>query len=191
MLQLLGLTGPARSGKDTVADYLVRHHGYHRIAFADPLKQMVAGFLNISLDRLEQVKDSWVTPFGCTPRRLLQTLGTEWGRDLIGINTWTIAAAQRVAPLLAAGERVVISDVRFASETAHVRAQGGILWHLVRPDAPSVDDHASELGVPMGEEDAVLLNVGTLAELYDQIEDQLAHPGDWWAPPGLALRGLI
>ena len=35
---ILGLVGFASSGKDTVADYLVRNHNFNRIAFADPLK---------------------------------------------------------------------------------------------------------------------------------------------------------
>ena len=37
-MKLIGLTGKARSGKDTVANYLFNQHGYTRIAFADPVK---------------------------------------------------------------------------------------------------------------------------------------------------------
>lgn len=39
---LIGLTGPAGSGKDTVADLLVTHCGLVKLAFADPLKIEVA-----------------------------------------------------------------------------------------------------------------------------------------------------
>ena len=35
---IIGLTGYARSGKDTVANYLVEHHGYTRVAFADAIR---------------------------------------------------------------------------------------------------------------------------------------------------------
>jgi hypothetical protein len=35
---LIGLTGPAGCGKDTVADLLVTHAGFTKIAFADPLR---------------------------------------------------------------------------------------------------------------------------------------------------------
>lgn len=38
---IIGLTGPAGSGKDTVADLLVAHHGYTKMAFADALRAEV------------------------------------------------------------------------------------------------------------------------------------------------------
>ena len=38
---IIGLTGPAGSGKDTVADLLVTHCGFHKMAFADALKAEV------------------------------------------------------------------------------------------------------------------------------------------------------
>jgi hypothetical protein len=39
---IIALSGWKRSGKDTVADYLVKTHGFKRLAFADPLKESVA-----------------------------------------------------------------------------------------------------------------------------------------------------
>jgi hypothetical protein len=39
-MNLIGLTGYARSGKDTVADILVRNHGWAKIALADPIKRI-------------------------------------------------------------------------------------------------------------------------------------------------------
>lgn len=37
---LVGLTGNAGHGKSTVADYLVKEHGFQRLSFAGPLKAM-------------------------------------------------------------------------------------------------------------------------------------------------------
>lgn len=39
-MQVIGLSGLARSGKSTAAAHLVSHHGYVRVRFADPLKAM-------------------------------------------------------------------------------------------------------------------------------------------------------
>ena len=38
-MKILGITGQTKSGKDTIADYLVAHHGYQKIALADPIKR--------------------------------------------------------------------------------------------------------------------------------------------------------
>ena len=44
---IIGLTGPAGSGKDTVADLLVTHAGFHKMAFADALRAEVCDAFNI------------------------------------------------------------------------------------------------------------------------------------------------
>ena len=38
---IIGLTGYAQSGKDSVADILVKNYGYTRIAFADPIRKLL------------------------------------------------------------------------------------------------------------------------------------------------------
>lgn len=46
-LNLIGLTGPAGSGKDTVADFLVARHGYTKLAFADKLRAEICDAYNV------------------------------------------------------------------------------------------------------------------------------------------------
>lgn len=49
---IVGLLGQAGSGKDTVADFMVKHHGFVKVAFADPLKRIcqdVFGFTDEQL----------------------------------------------------------------------------------------------------------------------------------------------
>ncbi|MFC5524048.1 hypothetical protein [Polaromonas jejuensis] len=46
---IIGLSGPAGSGKDTVADLLVTHGGFVKLAFADPLKNEIADAFAIDL----------------------------------------------------------------------------------------------------------------------------------------------
>mgnify|MGYP006283771541 FL=1 len=38
---IIGLTGYAQSGKDTVASLLVEHYGYERVAFADKIRSFL------------------------------------------------------------------------------------------------------------------------------------------------------
>ena len=49
---LLGLTGHAGVGKDTVADLLVAHARFRKLAFADALRGEIANAFSLSLDEL-------------------------------------------------------------------------------------------------------------------------------------------
>lgn len=51
---IIGLTGPAGSGKDTVADLLCAHHGYTKMAFADALRAEVCEAFRIDLRMLTE-----------------------------------------------------------------------------------------------------------------------------------------
>jgi hypothetical protein len=49
---ILGLSGDAGAGKDTVADALVAHHGFVKIALADPLKRFLMATFDFSKETL-------------------------------------------------------------------------------------------------------------------------------------------
>lgn len=61
---IIGLTGPAGSGKDTVADILVTQAGFTKMAFADPLKSEVAQAFQIDLSFLTQ-RETKEQPMRC------------------------------------------------------------------------------------------------------------------------------
>lgn len=50
---IIGLTGAAGSGKDTVAGVLSLEHGFRQIAFADALYAEVSTAFNVSVDFLK------------------------------------------------------------------------------------------------------------------------------------------
>lgn len=173
---LIGLTGPARSGKDTVGDYLIAKHSFNRLSFAGPLKAML--MVGLNLDR-EQVNGNrkeepidWLD--GVTPRSLMQTLGTEWGRQQHP-DLWLRIAEQRI---VRAGPEtdIVFTDVRFDNEAKMIRSYGGNIFHISRNDVEiisGVKGHASESGVgfSMGIcQDFFLLNNHTFESLYNQVE---------------------
>ena len=89
---IIGLTGLAGSGETTVARHLMGMHGFVRHRMAEPLKSMLK-----ALGLTEQQIDGDLKEVPCellggkTPRHAMQTLGTEWGRDLISQNLWVKA----------------------------------------------------------------------------------------------------
>jgi len=168
---LIGIAGRARSGKDTVANFIIAAIGGYRYSFADPIRAMLAPLGVDMNDPYWQARKEDVIPaLGVSPRRMMQTLGTEWGRNLINPDLWLVMAHQR---LLRNGPGMVISDVRFENEAAWIRKHGGRIIHVIRPEAKAVEAHASEDGIEMQDTDARLFNSGTLEELQLSVRELL------------------
>lgn len=168
---LIGIAGRARSGKDTVANFIIAAIGGYRYSFADPIRAMLAPLGVDMNDPYWQARKEDVIPaLGVSPRRMMQTLGTEWGRNLINSDLWLVMAHQR---LLRNGPGMVISDVRFENEAAWIRKHGGRIIHVIRPEAKAVEAHASEDGIEMLDTDAQLFNSGTLEELQLSVRELL------------------
>lgn len=171
VIPVIGITGPARSGKDTVANFIVAARGGYRYSFADPIREMLKPLgIDMSDPYWQARKEDNIAALGASPRKLMQTLGTEWGRHLINDNLWVLLAHQR---LLQAGPGMVIADVRFENEARWVRAMGGRIIHIERPDAMKVREHASEAGVERDAADMQLFNTGTLSQLQDAVREML------------------
>lgn len=169
---IIAFTGPARSGKDTAGDFVVSMVGGYRYSFADPLRAMlVAGFgIDMNEKFWKDNKEKEIAALGKSPRRMMQTLGTEWGRDLIHPDVWVIVAKQQ---LINRGPGMVICDVRFENEAAWVRKNNGLLIHINRDSGTSVEAHSSENGVQPGAGDIELSNNGTLEQLQDKLTELL------------------
>lgn len=149
-MRIIGLTGQAGSGKDTVRGILEQCHGFRGMAFADPIRSMLATLLcdaGVSPEWIyrRDLKEKPIPELGTSYRHLAQTLGTEWGRSFTQGDPWLRIAQARATALKACGvNRLVISDVRFPNEASWIRAQGGEIWRIERPNIPSVREHASE-----------------------------------------------
>lgn len=168
---VVGICGRARSGKDTVAAMLLEMGVVkYRYALADPIRLMLHAGLGIDLSAPEwaERKEQVIPELGRSPRQLLQTLGTEWGRHLVHQDVWLLQAAEALATL---GPGMVISDVRFQNEADWVIRRGGALINVMAERAADVAPHASEAGVilKLGR-DAFILNDGTLDDLRKSVE---------------------
>lgn len=165
MQKIIGITGEARSGKDTVGGFLLSLHGGYLYSFATPIRAMLEP-LGVDLrDPYWQAhKDLPITSLGVSPRRMMQTLGTEWGRQLIHPDLWVYMAEKKFQET---GDGMIVTDVRFENEANFVRKNGGVLIHVVRPNNEKVESHISEAGVAIvGGTDIIINNNGTLDELY-------------------------
>lgn len=158
MLNIIGISGPAQSGKSTLAGEfrrLIEFRGlaFHEKPFAGPLKAMLAA---AGVDISEQGKNIPDARFGATPRVLMQTLGTEWGRSLnpdCWLNVWRSQ--------LPHDGWVLVPDVRFDNEAEIIRELGGIIIHIQRkPTAEmlAVPAHASETGITKHKSDIIFRN---------------------------------
>ena len=149
---ILGLTGLAGAGKSTAAAHLVAHHGFVRRPFAALLKGMLRSLLSaqgVPAAEVERMIDGDAKEVptrylgGATPRRAMQTLGTEWGRAL-ALDLWVEMWAASIVGL----DRVVADDVRFENEAAAIRALGGSVVLICRPGLVRLaGGHVSEAGV--------------------------------------------
>lgn len=168
---VIGLHGRARAGKDTVANFILSHRGGYLYSFADPIRAMLVPLgIDMSDPYWQARKEDVIPALGVSPRRLMQTLGTEWGRQIINPDLWLILAKQR---LLNFGPGMVIADVRFENEASWVRSQGGRVIHIERPNNVAIEAHASEAGIEFkGEEgDIKIVNGGTLEDLQNTIRE--------------------
>lgn len=178
---IIGISGKAGSGKDTIANYLHDEYGFSRIAFADPMKSFCSELFDWEYDTLwgpselrEKVDPKW----GFSPRKALQLLGTEWGRAL-DVDMWVKIGIEKAKQKLRDGyPGVVITDCRFPNEVGHVKAAGGHMVRLLRGGGIAggtggIVGHASEReqdSIPESEFSAVIENSGSIEDLHKSVE---------------------
>jgi len=175
MCPLIGITGVIGSGKDSVARILREQRGYDIVRFADLLKDAVCAILSTDRETLED-RHFKETPIpglgGVTPRYLLRTLGTEWGRELVHTDLWVLLAEQRIERRLAYGMPVAVPDVRFPNERDMILRMGGKMLHVVRKYNPYADlksEHKSDKPLPVGRLGILVGNHGTLHDLENKV----------------------
>lgn len=172
-MKIIGISGVARSGKDTLAKMLISEAGEAvHMSFAAPIREFVARLLGLPLKDLLDgpVKEQPIPELGGkSPRQLMQTLGTEWGREMIDPDLWIKVARWRLGDLkkdLFPPKIVVFSDVRFDNEAEMIRSMGGTIVVLRRPHATQVEAHRSEAGLSQFlATDIVIDNSGSIFDL--------------------------
>lgn len=176
----IALSGKPQSGKDTVGRYLMQHHDFTRIAFADPLREMaydldpIVGHGLYRSIHLQEVVDEigWerAKVEYSEVRRTLQRLGTDAIRNHLGPDVW-VGLGERTAKDVSNG-RVVFTDCRFPNEEYMVLEHSGLHWHIERPGA---EDNGHVCEQFRGHPHVTIINDGSVADLEAKAEAMVSR----------------
>ena len=161
---IIGISGKFASGKDTVADYLVKVYLFRKLAFAAKLKEICSDLFGM--------KDK--------DRELLQKVGVAMRE--IRNNVWVDYLVTSVAP----EANIVVTDLRFPNEFEALKAKGAFLIRLEVPQQvrvaryrelykkePTEEQLTHESETALDDErqwDYVLNNGGRVDELNRQVD---------------------
>jgi hypothetical protein len=181
---IIGLTGYAQSGKDSVAKILVEKHGFIRVAFADRIRDFVfdADPMYTLVGNEPRYLRSFVESVGWEEakkhpevRRLLQNIGVA-ARNIFGEQFWIDQAMRQLDP----ENDYVITDVRFVNEANTLQQMGEWvegatveLWRIKRAGTDAINSHVSEKEMDGYKVDKILSNSGTLEDLELLVDRRL------------------
>ena len=191
--KLIGISGKIGNGKDLLCDvinYVItedywtsfEHYMYESTPvdaiydnkkFAGILKDITCKLVGCNVSQLEdrQFKEAELGKEwdGLTPRKILQLLGTEAGRQIIHPNIWVNALFANYKPK----ENWIVTDVRFPNEADIIKDKGGIMIRINRPGTESHcgGQHLSETSLDAYDKfDYVIENDGTVQDLIDKVK---------------------
>lgn len=183
------ISGYARSGKDSVANYLCKHYSYQKESFAKPIKEVAKTIFgwndsHVDGDNKETLDENW----GISPRQFLQHFGTDFMqehlcsnfeefRTITGRYTWVKSLWERID----INKPYVIADFRFPHEYMKLKelCDGSnvpiLSIQVTRPnlDKSETHSHKSESHVEYLPKDITIVNDSTLENLYEKIEEFL------------------
>lgn len=117
---VIGLVGKQGAGKTAVKDVLLSR-------IPDSYGEKFAGPIYGMHDAIKSIADVCDIPMPDKDRKLLQWIGTEWGRNTYGDDVWVKAFLANLDILEAVASCVVVDDVRFPNEAEAIENIGGIL----------------------------------------------------------------
>jgi len=184
---IIGITGRKFHGKDTLADYLVIHHGYIKLSFAQPIKEMSKTIFGFTEEQVNgTLKETIDERWNVTPRKVMQFIGTELFRDNIskllphiGEDIWVHCAIEKIKSqlIINPNSKFVISDVRFPNELESLKQLefNGIPCKIIRVYRPSIaindtSSHISEKLIDQLLVDKEIINESDKSTLFHNFE---------------------
>lgn len=195
MTRIIGLCGFSRAGKDLAARLLAERFSIVTLAFADKLKQELAGawgldsrelfdcgdLKDVSLRQLalkncrddEFRAEHWhlASLPSLKPRTVMQAWGDWQNKRDPGRYVRAVASLMREA-INARPAAVLITDVRLPHEYDWLRSIGGRLWRIVNPrQVHPPSGHATEHTQMRWPVDAEIVNDGSSEQLAKIVTD--------------------
>lgn len=139
-MKIIGIAGPPKSGKDTVANLLVEK-GFLKYSFAYKLREIIYEIYNLDKSMMgDREYESCPLINGFSIKQILAHIGTE-GFRYIDPNTWINCVDRYLNRKISTdsvtykrNSSVVISDVRFPNEVDYIHNLGGILIWIEQPN---------------------------------------------------------
>lgn len=179
---IIGLIGHKGEGKSSVASLLINFHNFKGpVKFAGPLKAMLVAYYRAHglppdqiLEKIEGSLKEVPCMFlqGRTPRYAMQTLGTEWGRNLIRDDLWIKSLQSRIKAQSEV-EDMVVDDCRFLNEAAALKESGAKLVRIWRTSLNPDKTHPSELEIGLIPVDYTIDNGGPIEALPGEVKKML------------------
>lgn len=104
-----------------------------------------------------------------TTRNVQQTLGTDWGRHLIGESLWIDGFNARIAK----NTDTVVTDLRFPNENQFLITKGARQFRIINPRVKrnKASNHDSERHIPSLLVERDIINDGSINELSSKVYD--------------------
>lgn len=150
---IISLTGLIGSGKDTVADHLIKKYDFVQLSFAGSVKdalavifgwdrEMLEGKTKEHRDKRNEVDTWWATQLGIphfTPRFAMTTFGTDVMRKHFDDRIWLLSIKNKISRLQQKNPNIniVISDARYVNELNMLKELGSLSIRIIRGPNPS------------------------------------------------------
>lgn len=178
MIQVIGLSGKAGSGKDYIASRIITSkYGYVPFSISWHVKANLVSKGALTYEEAFITKPSHA-------RHLLQQEATESGRHIHGEDMWLRAADSWMKTIYTSWgiKRFILPDVRFKNEVNYIKNMGGKVIRIIAPNriaqSPLSDEarrHYSEVALddyPLDNFDGLLYNdIGQEETLVSRTEE--------------------
>jgi hypothetical protein len=149
MTKLIGLSGKSGSGKDHIAQHILRPLGYHQFSLSWHFKVETVGLQHGTRQEVFHTKPNHI-------RQRLQLRGTEEGRMVYGDDVWCRHALEwmYIFEMHWGIDRFVLADIRYPNEVKFVQSNGGLVFRVEAPNrvaqnklSPEQRQHDSEIAL--------------------------------------------